>query len=145
MGLVLWQVTLAWQRAMRAALQPHDLTQVQFVVLTSAWWLSEHEQPPTQQRIAEHAGTDMAMTSQVLRRLAARQLITRELDDQDARAARIVLTEAGRSVLADALADAETTDLEFFAALDKDAPAFLRGLTALHDSVSFGDATHHPT
>jgi DNA-binding MarR family transcriptional regulator len=132
-GLLLWQVTLAWQRAMRAALEPHDLTHVQFVLLTSAWWLGEHEEPPTQQRIAEHAGTDVMMTSQVLRRLAARQLISRELDDRDARARRIVLTDGGRAVLTGALSDVEATDVEFFAALGADAPVFLRGLTALRD------------
>ena len=132
-GLLLWQVTLTWQRAMRTALEPHDLTHVQFVLLTSAWWLGEHEEPPTQQRIADHAGTDTIMTSQVLRRLAARQLITRELDDRDARARRIVLTETGRSVLADALSDVEAADVEFFAALGQDAAAFRRGLTALRD------------
>jgi DNA-binding MarR family transcriptional regulator len=132
-GLLLWQVTLAWQRAMRAALEPHDLTHVQFVLLASAWWLGAHEEPPTQQRIADHAGTDTMMTSQVLRRLAARQLITRELDDADARARRIVVTDAGRAVLRDALADVETTDAEFFAALGADAATFHRGLTALRD------------
>lgn len=134
-GFLLWQVTLAWQRAVRAVLEPHDLTHVQFVLLMSAWWLGEHEGAPTQQRIAEHAGTDAMMTSQVLRRLAARQLVTRELDERDARAKRIVLTESGRSVLADALADVETTDAEFFAALGQDATAFGRGLTALRDAT----------
>jgi DNA-binding MarR family transcriptional regulator len=132
-GLLLWQVTLAWQRAMRAALEPHDLTHVQFLLLASAWSLGENEELPTQQRIADHAGTDVMMTSQVLRRLAARQLITRELDDQDPRAKRIVLTDTGRAVLADALSDVETTDAEFFAALGPDGPAFRRGLTALRD------------
>jgi DNA-binding MarR family transcriptional regulator len=132
-GQLLWQVTLAWQRAMRGALEPHDLTHVQFVLLTSACWLGAHEEPPTQQRIAEHAGTDVLMTSQVLRRLAARQLISRELDDRDPRARRIVLTDTGRAVLTDALSDVATTDAEFFAALGADDKVFLRGLTALRD------------
>ena len=132
-GLLLWQVTLAWQRAMRAALEPHDLTHVQFVLLASAWWLGEHEEPPTQQRIADHAGTDTMMTSQVLRRLAARQFVSRELDDSDARARRIVLTETGRTVLADALADVAATDAEFFTALGRDAVVFQRALTTLRD------------
>lgn len=133
-GLLLWQVTLAWQRAMRAALEPHDLTHVQFVLLASAWWLGEHELPPTQQRIADHAGTDTMMTGQVLRRLAARQLITRELDEHDPRAKRIVLTEQGRGVLADALADVATTDAEFFGALGRGGGSFVDGLTVLRDA-----------
>jgi DNA-binding MarR family transcriptional regulator len=133
-GFMLWQVTLAWQRAMRAALDPHELTHVQFVLLTSAWWLAEHEEPPTQQRIAEHVNVDTMMTSQVLRRLAARQLISRELDDKDARARRIVLTDTGREVLTGALADVDAADSAFFAALGPDGPGFLRSLQLLREN-----------
>jgi DNA-binding MarR family transcriptional regulator len=133
-GFLLWQVTLAWQRAMRATLEPHDLTHMQFVLLRSAWWLGEHEGPPTQQHIADHAGTDVPMTSQVLRRLAARQLITRELDEHDPHARRIVLTAAGATLLAAALTDVEITDAEFFAVLGPAAAAFGHGLAVLRDS-----------
>ena len=41
-GFLLWRVTLAWQRRIRAALAHHELTHVQFVVLASLWWLGEH-------------------------------------------------------------------------------------------------------
>jgi DNA-binding MarR family transcriptional regulator len=134
-GFLLWQVTLAWQRAMRATLEPHDLTHMQFVLLRSAWSLGAHEGPPTQAHIAEHAGTDVPMTSQVLRRLAARQLVTRELDEQDPHARRIVLTDTGATVLAAALADVEITDAEFFAVLGPaSSSAFLDSLTVLRDS-----------
>jgi DNA-binding MarR family transcriptional regulator len=130
---MLWQVTLAWQRAMRAALDPHELTHVQFVLLTSVWWLGEHEEAPTQQRIAEFVNVDTMMTSQVLRRLAARQLISRELDEKDARARRIVLTDAGREVLTGALVDVDNTDDAFFAVLGPDATTFLRCLSLLRE------------
>jgi DNA-binding MarR family transcriptional regulator len=132
-GFMLWQVTLAWQRAMRAALDPHELTHVQFVLLTSVWWLGEHEEAPTQQRIAEFVNVDTMMTSQVLRRLAARQLISRELDEKDARARRIVLTDAGREVLTGALVDVDNTDDAFFAVLGPDANTFLRCLSLLRE------------
>jgi DNA-binding MarR family transcriptional regulator len=131
-GVLLWQVTLAWQRTLRAALEPHDLTHVQFVLLMSMWQLGENEETPTQQLLAEHAGTDAMMTGQVLRRLAARQLVSRELDEKDTRARRITLTEAGRTLLADALADVEATEAEFFLSLGADQAAFHRGLVALH-------------
>ena len=68
-GFLLWHATLRWQRAMRAALAPHDLTHVQFVLLASAWWLGEQGEQPAQRRLAEHAGTDAMMTSQVVRAL----------------------------------------------------------------------------
>jgi DNA-binding MarR family transcriptional regulator len=107
---------------------------MQFVLLTTVRSLGEHEEPLTQQRIAEHAGTDVLITGQVLRRLAARQLISREPDDHDPRARRIVLTDAGCTVVTGALSDVAATDAEFFATLGPDAPVFLRGLTALRDT-----------
>jgi DNA-binding MarR family transcriptional regulator len=127
-GSLLWQVTLAWQRTMRAALEPHDLTHVQYVLLLAARTLEGH---PTQERIAAHTGTEDAMAAQVLRRLAARQLVTRELDPDDPKARRIVLTDAGAALLDDAMADVAITEAEFFRALGPDAPWFRRGLVAL--------------
>ncbi|WP_054045969.1 MarR family winged helix-turn-helix transcriptional regulator [Alloactinosynnema sp. L-07] len=116
-GFLLWQVTLSWQRAMRAALAPHELTHVQFVLLAAAWWLGK-EGPPTQQAIAAHAGTDSMMTSQVLRKLAERGLVTRDEDPADARARRIAVTQEGLALLTPALADVERVDAEFFGRLD---------------------------
>jgi DNA-binding MarR family transcriptional regulator len=113
---------------MRAALAPHDLTHVQFVLLASAWWLGDREEPPTQQRLADQAGTDTMMTSQVIRKLAERGLVDRTPDPRDARALRIVVTAEGREVLAAALRDVERTDAEYFAAVDDD---FVTGLSRL--------------
>jgi DNA-binding MarR family transcriptional regulator len=129
-GFLLWRVTLAWQRAMRVALAPHGLTHVQFVLLASSWWLGQ-EEPPTQQRLAEHAGTDPMMTSQVVRKLEDKGLVTREEDPADARARRIVLTGEGRALLAPALKDVERADAEFFAALGSGQARFARSLAKL--------------
>lgn len=130
-GFLLWRVTLGWQRTMRAALAPHKLTHVQFVLLACTWWLVDHEAPPTQQRLAEQAGTDPMMTSQVVRKLAGAGLITRELDPDDARVWRIGLTEAGRSLLIQAIRDVEAADAEFFSGLGDTAGMFRRGLARL--------------
>ncbi|TCO58420.1 MarR family winged helix-turn-helix transcriptional regulator [Actinocrispum wychmicini] len=131
-GFLLWRVTLAWQRAMRAALAPHDLTHVQFVLLATGWWLGRHE-PPTQQTLAERAGTDTMMTSQVIRKLAERGLVTRQEDPADARAKRITVTSAGLKVLKSALADVEQVDVEFFARLGRRTDGFVDGLASLVD------------
>jgi DNA-binding MarR family transcriptional regulator len=130
LGGLLWQVTLAWQRAMRSALEPHDLTHVQYVLLHAAWSMAGH---PTQEQIAAQTGTDIAMTGQVLRRLAARQLVTRELDPDDPKVRRIVLTPGGQVVLRDAMADVDSTESDFFAALGPDVAVFRRGLAMLLD------------
>jgi DNA-binding MarR family transcriptional regulator len=113
---------------MRTALAPHDLTHVQFVLLASAWWLGDHEEPPTQQRLAEQAGTDPMMTSQVIRKLAERGLVTRTPDPRDARALRLTVTPDGRELLAAALRDVERADADYFAGVDDD---FVAGLGRL--------------
>jgi len=131
-GFLLWRVTLSWQRQMRAALAPHDLTHVQFVLLASLWWLQEHGSgPPTQAQLAEQAGTDLMMTSQVVRKLAGRGLVARARDPADSRAWRLALTQPGSRALAGALADVEAADQAYFAVLGEDGDAFRRGLAAL--------------
>jgi DNA-binding MarR family transcriptional regulator len=88
-GFLLWRTTLRWQRVMTGALRPLGLTHVQFVVLASTWWLTHVAlEAPTQRRLADQAGTDPMMTSQVLRALEAKNLLTRSADPTDARARR---------------------------------------------------------
>ena len=130
-GFLLWRVTQRWQRTIVAALRPLDLTHAQFVLLMSTWWLVDHDGPPTQQAVADHAGTDPMMTSQVLRKLADRDLVVRKPDPADARARRLELTAAGRQLLTAALADVERADREYFAAAGKDVAGLVRGLRRL--------------
>jgi DNA-binding MarR family transcriptional regulator len=122
---------VSWQRKVRAALAPHELTHAQFALLTSLWWLEENDGPPSQARLAEQAATDQMMTSQVLRRLEGRGLVSRSPDPGDARAQRVATTAAGRKLLAPALADVEAVDAEYFAPLGGRREAFLRDLARL--------------
>lgn len=130
-GFLLWQATLRWQRAVSAALRPHDLTHVQFVLLTSAWWLEQSLEAPTQRQLADHAATDAMMTSQVLRALEAKALITRTPDLQDTRAKRVRLTRAGQARVTAALPAVEAVDEHFFqAAPRQQLISMLHGLTS---------------
>jgi DNA-binding MarR family transcriptional regulator len=136
-GLLLWRVTLSWQRRIRSVLEPYELTHVQFVLLTSLWWLADHEdRPPTQARLAQHAGTDPMMTSQVTRKLEARALLERAVDPADSRARRLHLTAVGRAVVAQALKDVEAADENYFAALGRQRDGFVRALGTLEKSSS---------
>lgn len=118
-GFLLWRTTLRWQRAIANALQPLELTHVQFVLLAAVWWLSEQaktpQQLPSQRQVAAHAETDVMMTSQVVRALEARGLITRASDPADARVKRLSVTETGRRVAEQAVAVVESADADFFA------------------------------
>jgi DNA-binding MarR family transcriptional regulator len=129
-GFWLWHATLRWQRAIAAVLAPLDLTHVQFVLLSCAWWLNDRGQVPNQLALARQAGTDVKMTSEVVRRLAAKGLLARETDPQDTRARRLRITPDGIAVALRAIAAVERADQEFFgpareAGLDSDQIAAL--------------------
>ena len=121
---------------MRSVLAAHQLTHVQFVLLASLWWLEDHDdQPPTQARLAEQAGTDPMMTSQVIRKLEARGLLQRTLDPADGTARKLQLTASGRALAASALTDVEAADESYFAAIGDRLDAFREALSALDAAV----------
>ena len=129
-GFLLWHVTLRWQRDMVTALAPLDLTHVQFVLLASAWWLNTQDQHPNQLAVARQAGTDVKMTSQVLRTLETKGLIVREVDQADTRARLVRVTGAGADLARRAIAAVEAADAAFFAATSN-VPALLSLLRPL--------------
>src|ERR671928_55781 len=98
-GFLLWHATLRWQRGMTQALAPLDLTHVQFVLLACTWWLNEQGTVPTQIALSAQAGTDVKMTSQVVRSLERKGLLEREVDAVDTRApaARVAARRAARA------------------------------------------------
>jgi DNA-binding MarR family transcriptional regulator len=113
-GFWLWHATLRWQREVAAVLGPFGLTHVQFVLLSCAWWLNDHGVVPNQLQLARQAGTDVKMTSQVIRKLEAKGLIERETDAGDTRAKRLRVTEAGTTLALRAITAVEEADAAFF-------------------------------
>jgi DNA-binding MarR family transcriptional regulator len=113
-GLLLWHATLRWQRGIASALTPLDLTHVQFVLLACTWWLNTHGEHPNQLTVARQAGTDVKMTSQVLRTLENKGLIEREVDPADTRAKRLRVTSVGADLAPRAIAAVEQVDAQFF-------------------------------
>jgi hypothetical protein len=59
------------------------LTHVQLALLATTWWLNSRGEHPNQLTLARRAGTDVKMTSQVLRTLEAKCLIRRETGPAD--------------------------------------------------------------
>lgn len=134
-GLLLWQVTNRWQAAIRAALRPFELTHVQFVLLASLTWLGA-DAPVTQRDLAAHAATDPMMTSQVLRALESRALVTRQPHPDDGRAWSVAVTARGAALANRANAAVEACDADFFAALEANRDPFTAGLRALRNEKS---------
>ena len=113
-GFWLWHATLRWQREIAATLAPLGLTHVQFVLLSCAWWLNDHGRLPNQLELARQAGTDVKMTSQVVRKLEAKGLLERETDPDDTRARRLRVTPEGAELALRAIERVERADAAFF-------------------------------
>lgn len=114
-GFLLWRTTLTWQRTIARALEPLGLTHVQFVLLATVWWLGRADAVlPSQRQVAEQAATDVMMTSQVLRALERRALVTRSGDPDDARTKRVAVTAEGERLVERALPVVEGADADVF-------------------------------
>lgn len=130
-GFLLWRTTLRWQREMAAALAPLGLTHVQYVLLASTFWLSTQETAaPSQREVSDHTGTDVMTTSQVLRALERKGLLTRVSDSSDARVRRVATTKDGARLAREATAAVEEADRAFFTGVPDQAD-FVRVLRDL--------------
>jgi MarR family transcriptional regulator, organic hydroperoxide resistance regulator len=128
-GFLLWRATNAWQRAQRAALQPFNLTHVQYALLSSL--SGADRRGMTQSEAATHSGVDPMTTSQVLRLLEGRELVTRQPHPDDRRAHRVVITTNGRNLVRKAQPKVDKADAEFFASAGADRSRFFGVLSRL--------------
>ena len=85
---------------------------------------------PSQREVAGHAEADVMMTSQVLRTLEKRGLVTRSPDPADARVKRLAVTPDGARLARRAQTAVEKADRAFFEGAT-DQPALLQHLRQL--------------
>ncbi|MBA3956836.1 MAG: MarR family transcriptional regulator [Parachlamydiaceae bacterium] len=116
-GFLLWQVSTKWRREIETALATVTLTHPQFVLLASLGWLTRHQNDITQIELARHCGTDVNMTSQVLRSLEQKGYIERHRRKGDERSKFPKLTEQGAKLVEQAIPLVEKVDDEFFSTL----------------------------
>lgn len=114
-GLLLWRLTMNWQREIRQTLKPFELTHPEFVYLACLLWLGSQDTGPIQQKhITLAAQMDKMVVSQTTQKLLKRSLITRKPHPVDSRGFQIELTAAGKKLTNQALPLVETTDQSFF-------------------------------
>lgn len=123
-GFLLWQVTNLWQREIKKALEPYDLTHSQFVLMASIHWLTLQQQDVTQILLSSHTKIDPMTTSTVLRTLQAKGLLQRQEHLTDTRAKTVGLTESGKNIIKQAVKTVETFDKTFFATLGNKTQLF---------------------
>lgn len=129
-GFQLWKISNAWQRRLRVALQPYELTHSQFVLLATATWFGA-EETLTQARLSQLSGIDPMTTSQVLRALESALLIQRIDHPEDPRAKAITVTKPGRDLARKAVVAVEDADAAFFKPVASDAKRLLAMFQAL--------------
>ena len=130
-GFLLWQVTNLWQREIRKALKPYEVTHSQFVLLASIQWFALQHAEITQILLSNHTQIDPMTTSTVLRALESKQLISRQEHSTDTRAKTVALTEKGAAVAKRAIRTVEKFDHDFFSRLGAEEPAFNRHILKL--------------
>ncbi len=122
-GFLLWQISNKWQVEQRKSLALFNLTHVQFVLLASLVWAAE-KAPFSQKQLATHAQIDVMMTSQVVRVLERKGLISRTASTSDSRSLSLNPTKEGIALANQAVVVVETVDRRFFGVLGSDVPSF---------------------
>jgi DNA-binding MarR family transcriptional regulator len=138
-GFLLWQVSNQWQRDQRAALKPYALTHGQFVLLANLEWLQERMEIVSQNDLAHHAGIDVMMTSDLVRKLEERGLIHRTEHPRDSRARSIRLTAEGKRFVAEVVPVVEAVDKAFFERLGADVETFVALLRKFGNVTAKGE------
>ena len=116
----LWLATNAWQRCVRKALEPFDITHCQFIILASIDLLKESGELPTQVAVHRFGQIDENMTSQVVRTLMSKGFLNRTKHPTDGRGNVLGLTQSGFELLETARGAVRPAIDEFFAPLGDD-------------------------
>ena len=129
-GFALWRVSNAWQRAVRAALEPWGLTHAQAIVLATLDAVGGNGQAK-QHEVAQAAGMDPMTTSQVVRVLEGKELVKRARHPEDGRAVTLALTQKGKRVLSKAMPAIAEVDDRFFSGAGRNKSALVSALAAM--------------
>src|SRR5579871_2217736 len=84
-GFMLWQTTISWQRLIKRALDTHDISHAQFVILAISLWLENHQEEVSQGVIIRLSKLDKMTVSKALKKLVAEGYINRTEHKQDTR------------------------------------------------------------
>lgn len=130
-GFLLWQVTNLWQREIRKALEPYDLTHSQFVLMASIHWLTLKNELVTQIVLSTHTKIDPMTTSTVLRTLQTKGFVKRIEHPTDTRAKIVTITESGKEIIKKAVVSVESFDADFFTPIAENNKLFNQQLLLL--------------
>ena len=113
-GFLLWQTTMIWQRLIKKALEPHDISHAQFVIMATVLWFKAHKYDTTQSHIVTWTKLDPMTVSKSLKKLVSQGLVHRAEHEIDTRAKSVSLTDKGKALVNRLVPIIEQIDAEFF-------------------------------
>lgn len=113
-GFLLWQTTIIWQRKIKKALEPYDISHAQFVIMATLLWFESHHYDTTQILIVNQTKLDKMTVSNSLKKLAGLGYIHRIEHEMDTRAKSVSLTEKGKAMVRTLVPIVEGIDGSFF-------------------------------
>ncbi|BAU88766.1 predicted protein [Methylorubrum populi] len=102
-GFVLWRVLHRYVREVDRALEPVDLTHLQFTALALAAWMARSGEAVTQTDLARFGDIHPMQVSLLLKALEAKGMVRRSRHASDTRAKLIEVTDAGVAALRKAM------------------------------------------
>lgn len=132
-GFLLWQTTISWQRMIKKALEPYDISHAQFVIMAILLWLHGQKREVTQIDIVTMSKLDKMTVSKSLKKLVGMDLVARHENQEDTRAKSVQLTKSGVALAGKLVPIVEGVDEDFFGELpkkqEKDLSVILQKLT----------------
>lgn len=118
-GFLLWQTTITWQRLIKKALDPYDISHAQFVILAITLWFENKNQEISQSLIINQSKLDKMTVSKSLKKLVSHAYVKRLEHSQDTRAKSVHLTKKGKDLAAKLVPLVEKVDETFFGVINK--------------------------
>lgn len=116
-GLLLWQTTMIWQRLIKRALEPYEISHAQFVILATLLWWQGKEKDVTQIDIVRMSKLDKMTVSKSLKKLGSMNLVQRQEHQEDTRAKSVQLTKSGGELARKLVPIVEKVDADYFSGL----------------------------
>jgi DNA-binding MarR family transcriptional regulator len=132
--ILLSQVSELWQDEIKTELDKYNLTNAEFVVLSSLLWLTEQQEQVTQVNVCTYSNTKPMNTSIVLRKIQNRKFIQRKEHPVDTRAKLINLTAEGTKVTNEIVQKIEAINARFFGVSAKEVADFTKKLKDIRDA-----------
>lgn len=123
-GYLLWQASNISQRLMKKNIKQFNATYTQFIILTSILYLSRQNKHINQKQIARHVKLDIMTTSDAVRTLEAKKMLTRSPYPDDKRHNSLKVTKKGTELVFKIFYYVRKSDIQFFKALGKEAKIF---------------------